>query len=181
MALEEQVVVPHRLQRPPHRLDVGRVERAVGVLEVDPVADALGQRRPVLEELEDGLAALRVELGDAVALDVVLGGEAELLLDRDLDRQAVAVPAALALDVVAAHRLVAGEDVLEHAREHVVGAGAAVGGRRALVEDELLGALAAAHRLAEDVALAPALEHLLLERGEVGRLGQGAMRRHGTE
>ena len=48
--------------------------------------------------------------------------DAELLLDRDLDRQAVAVPAALALDVVAAHRLVAREDVLEDAREHVVGA-----------------------------------------------------------
>jgi hypothetical protein len=59
------------------------------VLEVDPVADALGQRGPVLEELEDRLAALRVELGDAVALDVVLVVEAEFLLDRDLDRQPV--------------------------------------------------------------------------------------------
>jgi hypothetical protein len=75
------------------------------VLGVDPERDPLGQRRPVLEELEDRLAALGVELGDAVALDVVLGVEAELLLDRDLDGQAVAVPAALALDVVAAHRL----------------------------------------------------------------------------
>ena len=98
VALEQQVLVPHRLERPPHRLDVGRVERAVRVLEVDPVADALGQRGPVLEELEHGVAALLVELGDAVALDVVLGGEAELLLDRDLDREPVTVPAALALD-----------------------------------------------------------------------------------
>jgi hypothetical protein len=63
-----------------------------------------------------------------------LAGEAELLLDRELDRQAVAVPAGLALDVVALHRLVAREDVLEHARLDVVGAGHAVGGRRALVE-----------------------------------------------
>ena len=44
-----------------------------------------------------------------------------------------------------------------------MGPGAAVGGRRPLVEDPRLGALAAAHRLGEDVALAPALEHRLLE------------------
>jgi hypothetical protein len=50
----------------------------------------------------------------------VLVLNAQLLLDGDLHREAVTVPAALALDVVAAHRLVAGVDVLEHAREHVV-------------------------------------------------------------
>jgi len=92
--------------------------------------------------------------------------DAELLLDGDLDGQAVAVPAALALDVEAAHRLEARIDVLEDARQDVVRAGTAVRGRRALVEHPRLRALAAADRLAEDVALAPALEHLLLEVGE---------------
>jgi hypothetical protein len=87
------------------------------------------------------------------------------------DRQPVAVPARLALDVAPAHRLVAGEDVLEHAREHVVGPGAAVGRRRPLVEHERLGPMPAAHGLAEDVAFAPALEDLLLERGEADVLG----------
>ena len=166
MALVEQVAVPHRLERPPDRLDVVGLERVVRVVEVDPVADPLGQRVPVLEVLEHRLAALRVELGDAVALDVVLRLEAELLLDRDLDRQAVRVPAGLALDVVPGHRLVAREDVLEDAREHVVRAGAAVRGRRALVEHERRAALAVAQRRPEHVALAPAREHLLLQRGE---------------
>ena len=168
VTLVEQVAVPQRLQRPPDRLDVVVVERPVRVLDVDPVADPLGQPVPVLEELEDRLAALGVELGDAVSLDVRLGVEPELLLDRDLHRQAVAVPAALALDVAAAHGLVAREDVLERAGDHVVGAGAPVGGRRALVEHVRLSALAAADRLAEDVAITPALEDLLLELGEVG-------------
>ena len=166
VALVEEVAVPQRLERPPDRFDVVGVERVVRLVEVDPVADPLGQRAPVLEVLEHRLAALAVELGDAVALDVLLGGEAELLLDRDLDREPVGVPAALALDVVPGHRLVAREDVLEHAGEDVVRARVAVGRRRALVEDERRRALAVAQRRAEDVALAPAREDLLLQRGE---------------
>src|SRR4051794_29516894 len=107
--------------------------------------------------------------------------KAELLLDRDLDRQAVAVPAALAFDVVAAHGLEAREDVLEHARQDVVGAGPAVGRRRALVEHPRRRALAPAQRLAEHVALAPAREDGLLQRGEGDLLGKGSVRRrHGT-
>ena len=166
VALVEQTLVAQLAQRPPDGLDVARVERAVGVVEVDPEPDALGQRVPVLQELEDRLAAALVELGDPVGLDLVLVLHAQLLLDGDLDREPVAVPAALALDEVAAHRLVARVEVLEHAREDVVGAGTAVGRRRALPEDPRLGALAAADRLAEDVALAPAREDLLLEGGE---------------
>ena len=48
------------------------------------------------------------------------------LLDLDLDRQAVAVPAAAAVDEAPAHGLEARVDVLEDAREHVV---ASRGGR----------------------------------------------------
>ena len=131
--------------------------------------------------LEHRLAAVAVELRDAVALDVLLGLEAELLLDLDLDRQAVGVPAGLALDVVPGHRLVAREEVLEDAREHVVRARVAVGRRRALVEHERRRAFAVAQRRLEDVALAPAREHLLLQRGEGDvrrqRLVYGAHRR----
>ncbi len=132
--LVQQALVVDRLERPPDRLDVLGVERAVGVVEVDPESDPLGHRVPVLDVAEDLLAAAGVELRDPEPLDVVLGGEAELGLERELDRQPVAVPAALALDEVPAHRAVAREDVLEHARQHVVEAGRAVRGRRALVE-----------------------------------------------
>ena len=167
MALVQQPARVDLRQRPPDRLDVALIERAVGVLEVEPEADPLGQAVPVLEEGEHRLAALGVELRDPVLLDLGLVVDAELLFDGDLDRQPVAVPAALALDAVAAHRLKARVDVLEHAREHVVGARRAVGRGRALVEDPLLGALAPAQRLCEDVALAPALEHLELELRQV--------------
>ena len=117
------------------------------------------------------LAALGVELGDAVRLDVLLAGEAELLLDGQLDRQAVAVPAGLAGDVEALHRPVAGEDVLEDAGLDVVGAGHAVGGRRALVEDPLGAALGLLQAAGEDLSLA-ARSRAPRARGRAGRPGR---------
>jgi hypothetical protein len=67
----QEALVVDRLQRPPDRFDVVRVERLVRVLEVDPEADPLGQPVPVLDVAEDLLAAALVELGDPEALDVV--------------------------------------------------------------------------------------------------------------
>ena len=180
VALREQPLVEDLLERPPDGLDVGVVEREVGVVGVDPVADPLRQAVPLVDVAQHRLAALGVELGHAVALDVLLGLEAELLLDLQLDRQPVAVPAALALDVVPLHRLVARKDVLEDAREHVMRARAAVGGGRPLVEDERRRPLAATHRLGEHVALAPARQHLLFEGGERLRGVHRAVASHGA-
>ena len=166
VALVEQALVIDLAQRPPDRLDVALIQRAVGVVEVDPEADALGQPLPLLHVGEHRLPAAGVERGDPVGLDLVLGGDPQLLLDCDLDRQAVAVPPPLALDPVTAHGLVARVDVLEHPRQHVVRARRPVGGRRPLVEHPRLGVGAAAQRLGEHVALAPAGQHLELELGQ---------------
>ena len=164
--LVEETLVVDRLERPPDRLDVLRVERPVGVAEVDPEPDALRHRVPVLDVAENHLAAPGVELGDPEPLDVGLGGEAQLGLERELHRKAVAVPAALALDEVPAHRPVAGEDVLEHAREHVVDSRRPVGSGWPFVKAPAGRVLPASYRFREHLALAPALEHALLELGE---------------
>ena len=180
VALGEQALLPDGLERPPDGLDVVVAERVVGVARVDPEADPLGQLVPLVDVAQHRLPAARVELGDAVSLDIRLGGEAELLLDLELHRQAVAIPARLAGHEVAAHRAVAGKDVLEDPAEHVARVRAAVGGGRALVEDVRRRALAAPDGLAEHIPLTPALEHPLLELRE--RLGgiDGRVAGHGT-
>src|SRR5690606_27600465 len=81
----------------------------------------------------------------------------------ELHRQAVAVPAGLARDVVPAHRLVARVDVLEDPREDVVRAGPAVRRGRALEEAPGFGALAQLELAPEGFTLTPALEHALFE------------------
>ena len=81
----------------------------------------------------------------------------------------MAVPPALPGDVAAAHRVEAGEEVLEGAGPDVVETGPAVGRRRPLVEHPLRGALPAPQALGEQVALPPPLEDALLEGDEVHR------------
>ena len=72
VALVKHLLVPDLLQRPPDRLDVAGVERAIGIVEIDPEADPLGQAIPLVKEGEDRVAALLVELGDAELFDLGL-------------------------------------------------------------------------------------------------------------
>lgn len=175
VVLDQQALVEDLLERPPDGLDVRRVHRPVGLVEVDPVPHAGGQLGEGVGVAGHRLAALGVELGDAVRLDVLLAGEAELLLDGQLDREAVTVPAGLAGDVVALHRPVAGEDVLEDAGLDVVGAGHAVGGRRALVEDPLGAALGLLQAALEDLVVLPERQDPVLQGRQVDLRGNGAI------
>ena len=115
------------------------------------------------------LAAVGVELVEAVADDGLATGEPELLFSGHLGRETVAVPAEAALDAVAAHRLVAGDGVLHEAGEEVAVVGEPVRERRPVVEDVLgLGSVLGDRGL-EGAVLLPEREDLLLE-GGVARL-----------
>src|SRR4029077_9122467 len=98
-----------------------------------------------------------------LVLDGELAGDAELLLDLDLDRQAVRIPARLPLDIEPLHRLVARKEVLECAREDVVRGRLAVGSRRSFIEDEARAPGPELERFLEGAFILPFREHLLLE------------------
>ena len=72
--LVEEPLVPEVLEVPPHRLDVLGGEGPVGAVDVDPVADPLGQGLPLVDVVAHRLAAEPGELGDAdLLLDLSLG------------------------------------------------------------------------------------------------------------
>ena len=95
-----------------------------------------------------------------------LVGDAELPLRLELGGQAVGVPAEAALDLVAAHGLVARHDVLDVAGQQVAVVRQPVGERRAVVEDVLRRAVAAVDAGAEGVVGGPVVEDLGFERRE---------------
>ena len=150
------------------------VQRPVGRVHVDPVADALRQAGELVDVGIDGLAAQPRELGDAdLRLDLLLAGDAELLLHLDLDGEPVGVPARSAGHVRPAHGAEAAEEILVDAGPDVVQAGHAVGRRRALVEDPRLGPRALLDGALEDAVRRPAGQFVLLEGDEVDVRGDG--------
>ena len=180
VVLDQQIAVPQLLEHPPARLDVVVRVGDVGVVQVEPEADPLGHLVPFLDVFEHVLAAERVELLDAVVLDLLLAFEAEALLDGDLDRQAVRVPAALPADAVPLHRLVAREQVLERACAHVVDARLPVRGGRTLVERPVPLGRRLVERPREHLGVAPAIDDAALEVGEVDGGRDGIEGGHGT-
>ncbi len=163
MILGEQPLVEDLLERPPDALDVVLVHGPVGAIHVDPVAHAPGHLGELVHMPQDGLATAGIELRDAVGLDVLLSREAELLLHGQLDGQAVTVPAGLSRNVVALHRPVAGEDVLEDASLDVMGARCSVRRGRPLVEHPEGSSLALGDRGLEDALGVPHGQDLVLQ------------------
>ena len=136
VALIEEPAVEQFGQCPPHALHIRLVVGDIGVGEVDPEADPLGERLPLLHVAPDALLTLVDEGLHTIGLDLGLGVDAEFLAHFHFDRQAVGVPAGLPFAKVAPHRAVARVEVFDGSREAVAGMGHPVGGGRPFVEDE---------------------------------------------
>src|SRR5690606_6897283 len=165
-ALVAAVEQPPRVQlldQPPDGLDVLRRVGDVRPRVVEPVPDPLREPLPVLLVRPDALPADLVEAVDAELLDLALPADPQLPLGLDLDRKTVRVPPRDPGDVAAAHRLVAADQILDRAADHVVDPGPAVRRRRTLVEDERLRARSRLERAPEQILFAPRLEDLLLQ------------------
>ncbi len=119
------------------------------------MAHLLRHPLPLLCVAEDGVLAALNERLDSVGLDIRLAVDSELFLDLDLDRKPVRIPARLARRVEAAHRPIAGEDVLEDPRQHVAVVRLSVRRRRPVVPDEARSAAAHLDALLENPVLFP--------------------------
>ena len=164
----EQLLLVQLGEQPPDRLDVLVGVGDIGRVVVEPVTGALGELLPVALVLEDALAAEGVELLDAIGLDVLLPLEAELLLDLELDREAVGVPPRLPGDLPPLGDAEPADEVLDGAAEDVVDPRAAVGRGRTFEEDERRAPGARPLHLLEELLLLPRAEDVVLERGGRG-------------
>ena len=170
-ALVDEALVPELFERPHGALHVGEVHGPVVVVEVDPARRTVDVVLPVGAELHDRGAAVLVEAGDAVFQDVAAAGELQLGLRMQLRRQAVAVPAEPALDLSAAHRLVARHQVLHEAGDDVPVVREPVGEGRPVIEDVFRRACLppALDRALEDAVLHPPRPDRLLDLREARR------------
>src|SRR5262249_59488315 len=105
MTAIQQATLVEPVEEPPHTLDVLIAARDVRMLVIEPVPDAIRKVFPLRLILEDALPSPGIEVGDTEALDVLLALDAQLLLDLDLYRKPMSVPARDPGDRLPLHRV----------------------------------------------------------------------------
>ena len=160
IALVEEAFLVQLLQQVPQRLDILVVVGDIRVLEVNPVTHLLGQVRPLLGVFHHLLAARGVVLIHANLLAYILLGDAQFLLHAEFHGQTVGVPTGLTLHLIALHRFVTAERVLDCTCQHMMDTRHAVGRRRAFEEQERFVAFTHGYTLMKEVFFLPLLQHL---------------------
>ncbi len=125
-------------QRPPGRLDEFVADRHVRAVPIQPDAERLELFRHLLEEIRREGPARVHELLDAELFDLLLVRDPEGLLDLHLDREAVHVVAWLVPDVVAAHAVIADDEIFDRLVQDLSEVNRSGRVRRAVAKKEIL-------------------------------------------
>ena len=133
--VEESFFIEALEESPQHLYIAGRIGK-VGIFEWDPVADAPRDPFPLFLIALDRRLACFVVVADAYFLADLLFGDGEFLFHGKLYRQSMGIPACAAHHLIALHRLVAPEEILEGADEEVMNAGASIESRGAFIKEK---------------------------------------------
>ena len=105
------------------------------MVHIRPEADLIGKVLPHALVLPDVLLAKVNEGGHAVALNLLLPVDADLLFDLQLHREAVGIPAGLSRNHPSLHRMVARNHILKGTGLHMSDVGLSVRRGRSVIED----------------------------------------------
>lgn len=161
-ALIDKAFIINLSENPPHTLHKIQVHSLIIVPKIDPSPSASNNLLPFLHIASNNAPAGLVVLTDPHFHNLFAARDVELLINLVLDGEAVAVPAEAARDVVAGHRLVARDDVLDGAGEYVAVVREAGGEGGAVVEDVLGEVLGESELSLEGFDFGPVVENLLL-------------------
>ena len=161
-ALVQKLLLEDLLQCPPLGLDVVIVVGNVRVLHIGPEADLVGEVLPHALILPDVFLTVVDKRRDTVVLDLILAVDADLLLDLELDRKTVGIPAGLTRYHRTLHRVESRNHVLERARLDMADVRLTIRRRRAIVENVGWITLVLLDGLLEDMILSPELLDLAL-------------------
>ena len=119
----------------PDRLNILVVQGVVGLLEINPEAHSLGHLFPIADIAHDRFATATGKFLYAnLFLDFFFVKDTQFFFDLMLNRQTMCIPPCFSGRVKTTHGFESWIDILETARQDMVNARFAVGGRGALVK-----------------------------------------------
>ena len=129
----------------------------IWVVHVGPEADRAGEILPHALIFPYAFLALVDERLQSVFFDLLLAVKTEQLLNLQLHRETVGIPACLSRHHAALHRAVSRDHVLDNTGQHMADVRFAVGCRRPVIEDVIRAAFALLHTLLKNVIVVPEL------------------------
>ena len=132
------------------------------MLHVSPEADSGREILPHSLVLPYTLLTFVNKRLQTVLLNLILSVQAESLLNFQLYRQAVGIPARFSGNHITFHCTVSGDHILDNTGQDMTNVGFSVCSRRAVVENIFRTSLTLFDTLLEDVVLLPELLHFLL-------------------
>ena len=167
MPLVEQVFLPKLTEDPPDRFDIVVLIGNVGIVEVQPETDAPGQFVPLCFLFPNAFAALLIELGNAIFLNLLFLLDTKRFFYLNFNRQTVGVPAGFTLNAVTLHGTQATNQIFDGSRNDMMDARLAVCSWRPLIENEGLRRVPAFDAFLEDPVVIPILEDLYFQFSKV--------------
>ena len=168
MALVDKVLIPHLLQSPPFGLDVVVVICNIRIVHVSPEAYTVTHVLPLVLICPDGFLTLLDEGLYAVAFDLRLAVNTQSLLNFELYRKSVCIPACLEDDRLALHSMVSRNYVLNDSCLNMSDMGLSVSCRRAVIKSKSRSTVSLGRdTLSVYVILLPELENILLSVYEI--------------
>jgi len=172
-SLVQQPALPIIFQDPPDALDILIFVRDICCVQVHPVPNPVSQPFPFLDIRKSGLPAKLIETIDAVFLNLLFIGKAQLLLHFNFHRQTMGIPAASPADMVSTHGFVARENVLECTRQDMVNTGSPIRSWRTFKENIFLSPFPLLHGFMEDVMGFPKSQNTFLQDCDIEFWGYG--------
>ncbi|CAB4577460.1 unannotated protein [freshwater metagenome] len=163
VALIGKALVVELLEGPDDAFHEGDVQSLVVVLKINPARLTRDVFFPLLRIPKNRIFGGLVEGRNPHCLNLTFIRDAELPFCLELRGEAVSVPSKPAMDLLAAHRVKPGEDVLGVTGQEVTIVRQSIGKGWAVIEDPLFATLAVINRPLEGVMGGPVGEHLVLE------------------
>ena len=162
ITLVHQSPIPHLFYCPPDSLNIFIVHCDIGMLHVNPEANALGHCLPFLEVSKDTLTAAGIEAGNTVFLNLCFTRKSKLSFHLQLHRQAMGIPTGDARGIIALHCLIARYNVFEDTSQHMMDTGTTVSGRWSLIKSEARATLTSFYATLKDAVFPPPAKYLFL-------------------
>ena len=158
-----KALVVELFERPNDAFHEGDIEGLVVVLKVHPARLASDVFFPFLRVAKDRIFGCLIEGGDSHRFNLAFVRDAQLTFGFELSREPMGIPAKSAVDLLAAHRVEPGEDVLRIPGQQVAVVRESISEGWPVIEHPFLATRAVVDGPLERVLGCPIGEHLVLE------------------